>query len=189
MLECGLGDVCVEGAVSRITHAASGHLYFALQDTASRIDALMWASSVRMLAFRPAEGLQVRVWGRVTLYPQNGKYQIVVARMEPAGLGAREALLRALRARLREEGVLDPARKRRLPFLPRCIALVTSPDGAAVHDLIRVILGRFPRARLLLVPARVQGEGAALEIADGIRRASLRPGVDVVIGPGVGRQR
>jgi exodeoxyribonuclease VII large subunit len=101
--------------------------------------------------------------------------------MEPAGLGAREALLRALRARLRAEGVLDPSRKRALPFLPRCIAIVTSPDGAAVHDLVRVILARFPRAHLLLVPARVQGEGAAVEIADGIRRASLRSGVEVVV--------
>jgi exodeoxyribonuclease VII large subunit len=181
LLERELPEVWVEGALSKVTRAASGHLYFGLQDTTSRVDAIMWGASVRTLPFAPAEGLQVRVVGKVTLYEPNGRYQVVVSRMEPAGLGAREALLRALRAKLAAEGVLDPSRKRPVPFLPRRIALVTSPDGAAVHDLVRVILGRFPRARILLVPARVQGDGAALEVADGIRRASVQPGVDVVI--------
>jgi exodeoxyribonuclease VII large subunit len=173
--------VWVEGALSKIVHAASGHLYFALQDTASRIDGIMYASSVRMLPFQPAEGLQVRVLGRLTLYGPKGQYQILVNKMEPAGLGAREALLRALRARLKGEGVLDPSRKRRLPAMPRCIALVTSPDGAAIHDLVKVILQRFPRAHLVLVPVRVQGDGSALEIADGIRRAGLWRGVEVIV--------
>ena len=127
--------------------------------------------------------------GKVTLYAQTGRYQIVVTKMEPAGLGAREALLRALRAKLKAEGVLDPSRKRPLPSLPRCIALVTSPDGAAVHDLIKVILGRFPRAHLILVPVTVQGDGAALEIADGIRRAGLWRGVEVVVTGPRRRQR
>jgi exodeoxyribonuclease VII large subunit len=181
MLECEFPEVSVEGAVSQIKRAASGHLYFALQDTTSRVDAIMWNTSARMLPFVPVEGLQVRVDARVTLYTQTGRYQIIVHRMEPAGLGAREALLRALRAKLKAEGVLDAARKRPLPFLPRCIALVTSPDGAAVHDLVKVILGRFPKAHLVLVPVRVQGDGAAVEISEGIRRAGLRRGVEVIV--------
>jgi exodeoxyribonuclease VII large subunit len=181
MLECEFAEICVEGAVSQIKRASSGHLYFALQDTSSRVDAIMWNTSARMLPFVPVEGLQVRVSGRVTLYTQTGRYQIIAQRMEPAGLGAREALLRALKAKLKAEGVLDPARKRPLPFLPRCIALVTSPDGAAIHDLVKVILGRFPRAHLVLVPVRVQGDGAALEIAEGVRRAGLRRDVEVIV--------
>jgi exodeoxyribonuclease VII large subunit len=181
LLEREFAEVRVEGALSRIVHAASGHLYFALQDATSRIDGIMFASAARMLPFTPAEGLQVRVGGRVTLYGPTGKYQINVMRMEPAGLGAREALLRALRAKLKSEGVLDPSRKRALPRFPKCIALVTSPDGAAVHDMLKVILGRFGRAHLVLVPVRVQGEGSAAEIADGIRRAGMWPGVEVII--------
>ena len=181
LLEIEFPEVTVEGAVSQVKRASSGHLYFALQDAASRVDAIMWNSSARMLPFAPAEGLQVRVTGRVTIYAQNGRYQIIVTRMEPAGVGAREAVLRALRAKLTAEGVLDPARKRPLPFLPRCIALVTSPDGAAIHDLVKVILERFPRAHLILVPVRVQGDGAAMDIAEGIRRAGLRREVELVI--------
>ncbi len=181
LLEREYPDVWVEGAVSRPTMAASGHFYFGLQDETARVDGVMWAARARVLTFRPTDGMQVRVRGQVTLYPPGGRYQLVVTHMEPAGLGARELLLKQLRERLRAEGLLDATRKRPLPFLPRRIALVTSPTGAAVRDLVRVILRRFDRARLLLVPVRVQGEGAALEIADGIRRANLQPDVEVVI--------
>ncbi len=187
LLEAEYPDVWVEGAISRPTNAASGHFYFGLQDETARVDGVMWAARVRTLAFRPADGMQVRVRGQVTLYPPGGRYQLVVNHMEPAGLGARELILKQLRERLRAEGLLDPSRKRALPPIPRRIALVTSPTGAAVRDLIRVILRRFPRARLLLVPVKVQGDGAASDVADGLRRASLVADVDVaIVGRGGG---
>jgi exodeoxyribonuclease VII large subunit len=188
LLETSLPRVWVEGAMSRPVVAASGHLYFGLQDeTPARVDAVMWAARVRLLRFKPAEGVQVRARGIVTVYPPSGKYQLVLDELEPAGEGAREAKLRALREKLAAEGLFAPERKRPIPFLPRCVALVTSPTGAAVRDLLRVIYRRFPRARTLLVPVRVQGEGAAEEVAEGVRRASRVPEVEtIVVGRGGG---
>ncbi|HYC77068.1 MAG TPA: exodeoxyribonuclease VII large subunit, partial [Planctomycetota bacterium] len=187
LLENELPRVWVEGAVSRPVLAASGHLYFGLQDDGGRVDAVMWAQRARALPFRPVDGLQVRARGAVTVYPPSGKYQLVADELELAGEGAREKRLRLLREKLKAEGLFDPARKRPLPALPRCIALVTSPTGAALRDLFRVILRRFPPARILVVPVRVQGDGAAEEIAEGVRRATARPDVDVlVVGRGGG---
>ncbi len=182
LLEDAFPRVYVEGVMSRPVMAASGHLYFGLQDDGpARIDGVMWAGRARGLKFKPAEGQLVRARGKLTVYAASGKYQLVVDELEPAGEGAREKRLRLLREKLAAEGLFDPARKRSLPFLPRTIALVTSPTGAAVRDLLRVILRRFPEAGLLVVPVRVQGDGAAEEIADGIRRAARRPDVDVLI--------
>ncbi len=182
LLEDAFPRVYVEGVMSRPVAAASGHLYFGLQDDGpARIDGVMWAGRARGLKFKPAEGQLVRAKGKLTVYAASGKYQLVVDELEPAGEGAREKRLRLLREKLAAEGLFDPARKRALPFLPRTIALVTSPTGAAIRDLLRVILRRFPDAGLLVVPVRVQGDGAAEEIADGVRRAAQRPDVDVVI--------
>jgi exodeoxyribonuclease VII large subunit len=181
LLERSFSSVDVEGGLSRPTTAASGHAYFGLEGDGARVDCVMFAARARALKFPLKDGEHVRIRGVVTLYPPSGRYQVVVERIELAGVGERERRLRLLRAKLAEEGLFDPSRKRPPPLLPRRIGLVTSPIGAALRDLLRVVFRRFPKASVLLSPTRVQGDGAPAEIAEALRRVARRPGVDVVV--------
>ena len=173
-------DLWVAGEVASFRRQASGHLYFTLKDDEASIAAVVWSSQARRVTFALEEGLEVVARGFVEIYPPHGKYQLVVQEIEPRGAGAQALLLKQIKERLQRDGLLDPARKRRLPFLPRRVGVATSPTGAALRDFLRVMHGRHPGMPVLIAPCRVQGEGAPATIASAIR-ALCRAGCDVVV--------
>ena len=181
VLENTYSEVWVEAEISNCRLWNTGHLYFTLKDPGAQIKAVMFKSDVRTLKFRPEDGLHVIVRGRISVYEPKGEYQIVCERMEPHGLGALQLAFDQLKRRLQAEGLFDASRKRALPSLPRKIGIVTSLDGAAIRDIIKVLGRRYPNAHLVIRPARVQGEGAAAEVARGIRAIVKVSGIDVVI--------
>src|SRR5687767_2076771 len=181
ILENAYSEVWVEAEISNCRLWNTGHLYFTLKDPGAQIKAVMFKSDVRSLKFKPEDGLHVIVRGRISVYEPKGEYQIVCERMEPHGLGALQLAFDQLKRRLQSEGLFDAARKRALPSLPRKIGIVTSLDGAAIRDIIKVLGRRYPNAHLVIRPARVQGEGAAADLARAIRDIVKVSGIDVVI--------
>jgi exodeoxyribonuclease VII large subunit len=181
LLEERFFEIWVEGEISNCFVAKTGHMYFTLKDTQAQIKAVMFRSAIRYLRFKPQDGLRVVARGRLTVYDPKGEYQIVCEHLEPEGLGARQLAFDQLKERLAREGLFDPRRKRALPALPRKIGVVTSLDGAAVRDIIKVLRRRYANAHIVIRPARVQGEGAALDIARGMAAIGKVKGVDVVI--------
>jgi len=181
ILEGRFPSVLVKGEVSNLRAPSSGHLYFTLKDADACIDAVLFRTEARRLRFSVQNGLSLVARGRLALYEPQGRYQLVCDTVEPLGAGALQIAFEQLKERLQKEGLFESGRKRTLPFLPRRIAVVTSPSGAAVHDFLRVLHRRYPNLPVLIVPARVQGEGAAQEIARGIVRAAKQPRVDVVV--------
>jgi exodeoxyribonuclease VII large subunit len=181
VLEERFFEVWVEGEISNCFVAKTGHMYFTLKDTQAQIKAVMFRSAIRYLRFKPQDGLRVVARGRLTVYDPKGEYQIVCEHLEPEGLGARQLAFDQLKERLAREGLFDPRRKRALPALPRKIGVVTSLDGAAVRDIIKVLRRRYANAHIVIRPTRVQGEGAALEIARAMAAIGKVKGVDVVI--------
>ncbi len=181
LLEGRFPQVLVKGEVSNLKAPSSGHLYFTLKDADACVDAVLFRTEARRLRFSVQNGMSLLLRARLTLYEPQGRYQLVCDAVEPLGAGALQVAFEQLKEKLSKEGLFDKNRKRALPFLPRRIAIVTSPSGAAVHDFLRVLQRRFPNLPVLVVPVRVQGEGAAQEIARGIRRASTQPGVEVVV--------
>ncbi|WP_337268099.1 exodeoxyribonuclease VII large subunit [Oryzifoliimicrobium ureilyticus] len=176
-METAFDRVRVRGEISgyRGPHS-SGHAYFSLKDDRSRIDAVIWKGTFSRLKFRPEEGMEVIATGKVTTFPGSSKYQIVIETLEPAGAGALMALIEERKRRLGEEGLFDPARKRRLPFMPKLIGVVTSPTGAVIRDILHRIADRFP-VHVLLWPVKVQGEGSGQEVANAIAGFNaLEPG-------------
>ena len=188
LLEGGFPSVWVAGEVSNFARPQSGHCYFTLKDDQAQIRAVMWRGTAARTKFELADGLEVICRGHVDVYAPRGSYQLVVDELQPKGVGALELALRKLREKLAAEGLFDPARKRRLPAFPRRVAFVTSPTGAAVRDFLEVLRRRWRGVDVLIIPARVQGEGAAAEIVAGIRAANrLVPPPDVlVVGRGGG---
>jgi exodeoxyribonuclease VII large subunit len=180
--------VVVRGEVSRPVQASSGHLYLTLKEDRDTLPAVMWRSSVQRLTFDVREGEEVTATGRLTCYGPQGRYQLVIESLEPAGrLGALAAAFEARKRQLEAEGLFAPERKQALPFRPWRIALITSPTGAVVHDLVDTILARCPGVHLLVLPVRVQGEGAAAEIAAAVQRCSVERLAEVmVVGRGGG---
>jgi exodeoxyribonuclease VII large subunit len=167
-VEDGFGYVRVRGEVSGYRGAhSSGHCYFALKDEGAKIEAVVWKSAFARMRIKPEEGLEVLVTGRLTTYPGQSKYQIVVETLEPAGLGALMALLEERKKRLAAEGLFDAARKQLLPFLPDVIGVITSPAGAVIRDILHRLEDRFSR-HVIVWPVRVQGEGSAEEVAAAI---------------------
>ena len=180
-IENAFGQVRVRGEISGFKRHSSGHCYFSLKDENACIDAVIWRTSAGNLAFRPEDGAEVIATGKLTTYPGRSKYQIVVERMELAGEGALLALLEKRRKALAAEGLFDPNRKRKLPFLPRVIGVVTSPTGAVIRDILHRLEDRCP-TRVIVWPVPVQGEGAATRIAAAIRAfAALDPRPDLLI--------
>jgi len=170
------GFVRLRGELSGVKRAASGHFYCALKDEGAVIDGVMWRGNAQRLSFVPEDGLEVIATGKLTTYPGRSKYQIVIDSLELAGEGALLALLEKTRARLAAEGLFDTARKRRLPFLPRVIGVVTSPTGAVIRDILHRLADRFP-SHVLVWPVLVQGQGAADQVAAAVRGFSaLQPG-------------
>ena len=166
-LEGAFERVRVRGEISGFKRAASGHLYFALKDEEAKLDAVCWRGTAGRLAIKPEDGLEVIATGRISSYPGRSSYQLVVESLEPAGEGALLKLLEERRRRLGAEGLFDPERKRKLPFLPEVIGVVTSPTGAVIRDILHRLADRFPR-HVLLWPVLVQGEGAKEQIAAAI---------------------
>jgi len=181
MLERHLGQVWITGEISNLRRPASGHCYFTLKDEHAQISVVMWRSLASRLKFELKDGLAVIAQGELTVYEPRGQYQIVLRRVEPAGVGALQLAFQQLKADLAKEGLFDESRKQPLPRFPRRIAIVTSPTGAAIRDMLNVILRRFPSARVLLLPVSVQGDAAAGEIAEAIMRANSILDVDVMI--------
>jgi exodeoxyribonuclease VII large subunit len=181
LLEESFGDVYVEGEISNCRLWNTGHLYFTLKDGGAQIRAVMFRSTVRYLKFKPEDGLHVTARGKLGVYDPKGEYQLVCEHMEPQGLGALQLAFDQLKKKLGAEGLFDQGRKRPLPALPRKIGIVTSLDGAAIRDIIKVLRRRHPNAHLVIRPTRVQGDGAAADIAHALRTIVRVPGVDVVI--------
>ena len=181
LLETEYAEVWVEGEISNCRLWNTGHLYFTLKDPGAQLKAVMFKSQARSLKFKPEDGLHVIVRGRLSVYDPKGEYQIVCDQVEPHGLGALQLAFDQLKRRLQAEGLFDGARKRPLPSFPRKIGIVTSLDGAAIRDIIKVLGRRYPNAHIVIRPTRVQGEGAAADIARGLNDIVTLPGIDVVI--------
>ena len=173
--------VWVEGEISNFRLYSSGHAYFTLKDENAQLRAVLFRTRVRRLRFEPGDGQHVLAFGSLEVYAQRGEYQLVVELLEPRGLGALQLAFEQLKQRLGAEGLFEAARKRSLPPFPRKIGVVTSPSGAAIRDILRIIGRRFAGLHIVLAPCRVQGEGAAEEIAQGIVDLNRLGGVDVII--------
>ena len=181
ILESAFDSVWVEGEISNMKVATSQHAYFVLKDERAQIRCVMFKGQRVGLKYKPEDGDHVLAFGRVTVYDARGEYQIIVDTLEPCGLGALQKAFEQLKKKLSEEGLFDEARKRELPQFPWKIGIVTSPTGAAVRDIINVITRRNSKVSILLYPVKVQGEGAAEEIAKGIEEMNRRDDIDVLI--------
>ncbi len=175
----------VVGEISNFKRHGSGHLYLTLKDRSSELSCVMWRSASSSLKFEPADGLEVIATGRIEVFERAGRYQLYIRKLEPRGVGALELAFRQLREKLQQEGLFDDRHKRPLPAHPRRIAIVTSPTGAAIADMLRTIARRYPCVGVCVYPVRVQGPGAAKEIAHAVRRINARKaelgGVDLLI--------
>ena len=181
LLEVDLHDVWVEGEVSNLRLAESGHWYFSLKDAKAQVRAVVWKTATRLIRFRPRDGMKVVARGSVRVYPPRGEYQVSVEVLEPLGKGSLQQAFEDLKQRLGREGLFEAARKRPLPMLPRRIGVVTSPGGAVVRDILRVLSSRFAGLEVLIYPARVQGPEAAAELVQGVRALNRLPEVDVIL--------
>jgi exodeoxyribonuclease VII large subunit len=181
VLETSFPEIWVEGELSNAKVWTTGHLYFTLKDGVAQIKGVMFRSALRYLKFKPEDGLHVVVRGRISVYDPKGEYQLVGEHMEPHGFGALQLAFEQLKKKLAAEGLFETGRKRPLPALPRRIGVVTSIDGAALRDIIRVLRRRYPNAHLVIAPSRVQGEDSAGEIVRALRFIARVPDVDVVI--------
>lgn len=180
ILDNEVGVVWIEGEISTLRLPSSGHVYFVLKDARAQLPAIMWRSAAQKLRVPLTEGQRFVCRGRLGVYPEQGKVQLYVDLAEPIGAGAAAAQLAELKRRLAAEGLFDQARKRPLPRFPRRIGVVTSPTGAAVRDIVRTIWRRFPTP-ILISPCKVQGDGAAADVAWALRRLGRVPGIDVII--------
>src|SRR5258705_143263 len=174
-------DISVEGEATNVVRSAAGHLYFSIKDARAQIRVVLFATNARFLRFRIENGLQLVVRGRLTIYEQKGEFQLNAVNAEPAGLGALQLAFEQLKKQLAEEGLFDPARKKPIPMLPQRIAVVTSPSGAAIRDILNVLGRRFEGLHLQIYPVRVQGPTASHEIATAIRHLSRWQLHDVVL--------
>jgi exodeoxyribonuclease VII large subunit len=181
-------DVWVSGEVTGVTHHRSGHIYFTLKDDASKIRGVVWRTTAQRLKFQVKDGMEVLCRGGIEIYPPRGDYSLVCRQMEPRGLGALQLAFKQLQEKLAAAGLFDAARKRPLPKFPKRIAFVTSPTGAAIQDFLQVCNRRFRGTHILIIPARVQGEGSAAEIVRGIQIANrlAEPPDVLVVGRGGG---
>src|SRR5437868_6963132 len=168
-IEREYGDTWVEGEISNFRAHDSGHLYFTLKDRDAQIRAVMFRTQARLLRFRPENGMQVVMRGRVTIYEDKGELQLAAEYLEPKGAGALQIAFEQLKAKLEAEGLFDSARKKPIPALPQRIGIVTSPQAAALQDILNILRRRHHSANVLIFPAQVQGEAAASEVSAGVK--------------------
>ena len=176
-------NLWVSGEISNLTQPQSGHIYLTLGDENAQLKAVIWRSTAQRIGFDLQNGMQVICRGEIDIYPPRGVYQLIIQKIEPKGLGSQQLALKKLHAKLAAEGLFDAERKRAIPVVPRRIGVVTSPTGAAIRDFLQVVNRRWPNLDILIIPARVQGQGAAKEIAEGVSLAANladRPDVLVV---------
>lgn len=181
VLEETFDEIWLEGEISNFTAHRSGHFYFSLKDAESQISCVMWRGRNLSMVFRPADGMKVVAFGRITVYEQGGRYQLDVMQLRPAGVGDLQMAFDALKRKLDAEGLFRQEIKKNIPEFPERIGIVTSPTGAAIQDFISVISRRYPPAQIILAPVRVQGEFAAEEIARAVRQFNAFKNVDVLI--------
>jgi exodeoxyribonuclease VII large subunit len=186
LLEANFYNAWVEGEVCDLRTPSSGHVYFALKDPSARVSVVLFRTTAQAINFKLKDGLRLVVFGDISVYEKSGQYQIVARQLGPKGLGALQLAFEEMKKRLAKEGLFDPARKKRIPILPQCIGIVTSPTGAAIRDFLNIINRRFPNVCLIINPVRVQGPGAASEIAAAIDEFNVlneirRLSIDVLI--------
>ncbi len=174
-------NVWVEGEISNFKRHSSGHWYFSMKDAGATLRCASFRMQNRLIRFTPEDGLSVRARGHLSLYELRGEYQLIVEHLEPVGIGALQLAFEQLKRRLAAEGLFDIERKREIPALPQCIGIVTSPTGAALRDIVRVLKRRNEGVNILIAPARVQGDGAAKEIAQAIEQLNAQADVEVII--------
>lgn len=180
-LESGLGELWVEGELSRITLHDSGHWYFTLKDAQAAVSCAMFRNENQRVAFKPKDGLKVQILARPSVYEASGRYQLIASEMEECGKGSLQEQFEKLKAKLAAEGLFDESRKKPLPILPRKIGVVTSPTGAAIRDILTVLTRRFSNLEVLVIPTRVQGAGAEQGIVKAIDYLNERDDIDVMI--------
>ncbi len=181
LLEETFPFVWIVGEISNFRIPMSGHFYFTLKDEESQINAVMFRGQQRQLKFEPEDGMRVTGMGRLSLYGPRGTYQIILEYMQPSGIGALQIAYEKLKARLAEEGLFDDKYKQAIPFLPQKIALITSPTGAVVHDMLQIIERRFPNVDIQIFSVKVQGDGAPDEIVAALQHLNQQPVFDVAI--------
>ncbi len=174
-------NLWVKGEISNYRPAVSGHLYFTLKDNISCIRSVMFKSRANKLLFKPENGMAVRIRGYISIYERDGSYQLYVEEMEPDGVGALYIAFEQLKEKLSQEGLFDVSKKKKIPWLPTCIGVVTSPTGAALRDILKIISRRWPGINIVIKPVTVQGEASPAEIADGIRDLNRNSQADVII--------
>lgn len=179
--DLSLRNVWLRGEISNLSRPASGHLYFSLKDAGASLKCVMWRSSVEFLGWQPEHGAQVLARGRISVYPQGGVYQLYVDELHPAGVGDLHAQFEELRERLRAEGLFELERKRPLPPFPRLLGVVTSPQAAALRDVLQVLRRRWPLVKVLLAPTLVQGDMAPPQIVAALRALDARDDVDLIL--------
>lgn len=180
-LEREYTDIWLEGEISNFRAHPSGHVYFTLKDESAQIRVVMFRSSARLLRFKPADGMGVIARGRITVYEDRGELQISAEYLEPKGAGALQIAFEQLKAKLQAEGLFEPARKKPIPSLPRRIGIVTSPQAAALRDILNILRRRHHTVSVLIFPAQVQGDAAPMEVSGGIRYFNKNRSVDVII--------
>ena len=181
VLEDTFFDLWIEGEISNLRAPSSGHTYLTLKDEQSQIRAVLFKMQRRYLRFDPKDGMLVIARGRLSLYEPRGEYQVVLDYLEPKGIGALQIAFEQLKERLAQDGLFDPARKRPLPMLPHCIGIVTSPTGAVIRDMLQILRRRFANLHVCIYPVRVQGAGAAEEIARAVEELNGGSGIEVII--------
>jgi len=181
LLEDRFDFVWVEGEISNFSTPASGHYYMVLKDEKAQIRSIMFRTQARYLKFLPENGMKVIAQGRITIYAPRGEYQIVLDYLEPMGVGALAVAFEQLKKKLAGQGIFDEAIKKPLPFLPQRVAVITSPTGAAIRDFLKIIRRRFANLEIIVVPVRVQGEGAAAEIVEALDMVNRELKVDVIV--------
>ena len=180
-IEENFSEVSVVGELSNFKAHVSGHWYFTLKDSAAQISCTMWKGMNSYVFFTPKDGMKIIATGRLTVYPPRGSYQIEVRSMKPAGVGELQKAFEELKRKLYEEGLFDESHKKKIPVFPQKIGIVTAIDGAALQDMINIAKRRYPLVELMVVPTKVQGEGSAREIVEGIKLLNKRKDVDVII--------
>jgi exodeoxyribonuclease VII large subunit len=180
-LETSFPRLWVEGEISNYKQHSSGHLYFTLKDENAQIRCVMWRFKANDLLFRLEDGMKVLLEGDIQVYERSGNYQLIIQQIQPAGIGELQLAFEQLKKRLHEEGLFDEDHKKTIPVFPESIGVITSATGAAIRDIVSVISRRFPSAQVILLPVKVQGEGAAREIVDAIQGFNQHRKVDVLI--------
>ncbi len=181
ILEESFSDIWIEGEISNFIHHGSGHMYFSLKDELSQVKGVMFRNANQFLRFRPENGLKVVLRGKVSTYPPRGDYQVIGEYMEPLGIGSLQLAYEQLREKLEKEGLFDAARKKTVPLFPLKVGIVTSPTGAVIQDMIRILSRRNDKVSILLYPAKVQGDGSVRELVSGLRYLDGREDVEVII--------